>query len=379
MRTVPISILAVLLCAATICHADFKYTEQSQVTGGTLVSMTKTLGVFSKNARHATDPQLSTTMVKGGRMRQEHADGTVEIIDLEGKRFINIDTAKKTYTTMTFDEFKAAMQRAQERAKEEQAKQTEKHPEAANVKIVPKMHSEETGATKTLLNLPTKEVKWRIDMEMQSTDPNAQAQAQAQGQAQSATMTLNSDSWIAESVPGYDEMQQFYIKMAKELDWLPGTMGGMAGMNSQMGSAMDEFRKNAIKVKGMPLLTYVSMGMGVSGASGAQATQANAQQPAPAQQTSDSTSSMPTNTKDAISKGLGSMLGGFGKKKKQQDQPPASDSGAAQPTPNSASLMDTTTQVTAYSNDSLDKSLFDVPAGYVQVPSNPDDPLSMRH
>jgi len=308
-------------------------------------------------------------------MRQEHADGTVEIIDLDGKRFININTTKKTYTTMTFDEFKAAMQRAQERAKEEQAKQTEKHPEAANVKIVPKLHSEETGATKTILNLPTKEVKWRLDMEMQSTDPNAQAQAQ--GQAQSATMTLNSDSWIAESVPGYDEMQQFYIKMAKELNWLPGTMGSIVGMNPQMGSAMDEFRKNAIKVKGMPLLTTVSMGMGVSGMPADQAGQP-AQQPAPAQQTSDSSSSVPTNAKDALTKGLGGMLGGFGKKKKQQQDQQAADASSAQPA-SSNSLMDTTTQVMSYASDTLDKSLFDIPAGYVQVPSNPDDPMSMRH
>ena len=373
-RTANVVLAASSLLAATLCHADFKYTQQSQVTGGSLVSMTKTLGVFSKNARQVTEPQLSTTMVKGGRLRQEHADGTVEIIDLEGKRFINIDTTKKTYTTMTFDEFKAAMQRAQERAKEEQAKQTEKHPEAANVKIVPKLHSEETGATKTILNLPAKEMKWRLDMEMQSTDPNAQAQPQAQ----SATMTLNSDSWIAESVPGYDEMQQFYIKMAKELNWLPGTMGSMAGMNSQMGSAMDEFRKNAIKVKGMPLLTYVSMGMGVTGASGDQTAQTNTQQPAPAQQTSDSSSSVPTNTKDAISKGIGNMLGGFGKKKKQQDQQASADAGPSQPaSPNS--LMDTTTQVMSYSSDALDKNLFDIPAGYLQVPSNPDDPLSTRH
>ncbi len=37
MRTVPISVLAAMLLAATICHADFKYVQQSQVTGGSLV------------------------------------------------------------------------------------------------------------------------------------------------------------------------------------------------------------------------------------------------------------------------------------------------------------------------------------------------------
>jgi hypothetical protein len=373
-------LVSCMLLSASMCHADFKYTQQSQVTGGSLVSMTKTLGVFSKNARKITEPQLSTTMVKGGRMRQEHSDGTVQIIDLEGKRFINIDTANKTYSTMTFDEFKAAMQRAQERAKEEQAKAQAdaqaKHPEAANVKIVPKMSSEETGATKTILNLPTKEVKWRLDMEMQSTDPNAQAQAQG---PQSITTTINSDSWIAESVPGYEEMHQFFMKMAKELDWLPGTMSGMTGMNLQSGQAMDEFRKNSIKLKGMPLLQTTSMSLGASGMPPAQAAQGSQQpaaQPASTQQTSDS-SSVPTSAHDAISKGIGSMLGGFGKKKKAQDG--STDQSSGQPAAASNSLMDTQTQVMSYSSDPLDKGLFDIPAGYTQVQANPDDPMAVKH
>ena len=40
-----------------LSRADFKYTQQSKITGGSIVSMTKTLGVFSKNARQLTDPQ----------------------------------------------------------------------------------------------------------------------------------------------------------------------------------------------------------------------------------------------------------------------------------------------------------------------------------
>lgn len=366
-----------ILFAATACHADFKYTQSSQVTGGTLVSMTKTLGVFSKNARQITEPQLSTTMVKGNRMRQERPDGTVSIIDLDGRRFINIDPAKKTYSTMTFEEFKAAMQRAQERAKEEQAKAQAKHPEAANYKIVPKMQSQETGATRTILNLPTREVKWQLDMEVQSTDPNAQAPAQG------ATTRMTSDSWIAESVPGYDEMHQFYLKMAKELDWLPGTMGNMMGMNPQTGAAMDEFRKNALKLKGMPLVTYTSMGMGATGVPPSQTASGQTAQPAsqPAPQQTQDQNSVPTNAKDAITKGLGGMLGGFGKKKKQPEQQPSSDQSAAssgQPAA-AGSLMDMQIEVKSYSNDTLDKSLFEIPSGFTQVQANADDPFAMRH
>jgi len=144
-RCLPLTLLA--MCG--LSRADFKYTQQSKITGGSIVSMTKTLGVFSKNARQLTDPQVSTMSLKGNRLRQEHSDGTVEIIDLDGRRFIRIDPAKKTYSTMTFEEFKAALERAQARAKEEQAKAAAKHPEAADYKIVPKMQSQETGATRT--------------------------------------------------------------------------------------------------------------------------------------------------------------------------------------------------------------------------------------
>jgi len=371
-RCLPLTLLA--MCG--LSRADFKYTQQSKITGGSIVSMTKTLGVFSKNARQLTDPQVSTMSLKGNRLRQEHSDGTVEIIDLDGRRFIRIDPAKKTYSTMTFEEFKAALERAQARAKEEQAKAAAKHPEA-DYKIVPKMQSQETGATRTILNLPTKEVKWRMDMEIQSNDPKVQQQMQ------SATMSMNSDSWLAPSVPGYDELRQFYMRMAKELDWLPGAMGNPMGMNSQMGQAMEEFRKNSIKLQGMPLLQNVSFGMaGLPQNTGA-ATQP--QQPAPQQSQTQDQASAPVTPKEAISKSLGGMFGGFGKKKKQQEQqpPPAQPSGSAanpspantQPGTSSNSMMDMTIEVTSFSSSTLDKSLFDVPVGYTQVQQDPDQPF----
>jgi hypothetical protein len=43
-----------------------------------------------------------------------------------------------------------------------------------------------------------------------------------------------------------------------------------------------------------------------------------------------------------------------------------------------ASLVDMQIEVKSYSNDTLDKSLFEMPSGYARVPANPDDPLVMR-
>ena len=358
-------VFSILLVVCGISKADFKYTQSSKMTGGSLLTMTKSLGVFSKNARKLDEPQLSTIMVKGNRMRSEHSTGTVEIIDLDSRRFINIDTIKKTYSTMTFEEFKANMERAQERAKEEQAKAVAKHPEAANLKVTPKVHSEETGATRTILDLPTKEVKWQIEMQFESTDPKVQQQAQG------ASMTMNSDAWLAPSVPGYDEMRQFYVRMAKQLDWLPGAMGNMTGMNAQMGPAMREFQKNLATVKGMPLLQNISFGMTSTAVPQNQTSASQPSQTPPPQQ-SDDQGSVPTSTGSAISKGMGSVFGSFGKKKKHDQDAADSSNSAQQSGSATGALMEMQIKVTQYSNGSVDGGLFDIPAGYTQVQQDPN-------
>ena len=384
-----VSLVITLFLMCKPSRADFKYTQQSKVTGGALVGMTKTLGVFSKNMRQVTEPQTSTTMLKDNRLREERATGEIEIIDLDARRFIRVDPAKKTYTVMTFEEFKAALQHAKERAKEEQAKAMSKHPETQNVKLIPKFDAKATGATRTILGLNTDEMKMNMEMEIQSDDPKVKQQLQ------SASYWMNSDSWIAPSVPGYDEMRQFYLKMAKELDWLPGTLADSMNMASpQLGPAMDEFRKNAVKANGMPLLQYVSFGIAATGMPSGQGTGQPAQtgQPAPSSPPQAQDNSAPASPQDAISKSLGGMFGGFGKKKKQdqqQQQPqpaPAQDSSAStsgsapagQPTSANNSMMDMTMEVTSFSNNSLDKSLFDIPAGYTQVQQNPDEMFGGR-
>ena len=359
--------LTVMILAIGTSRADFKYTQQSKITGGALVGMTKTLGVFSKSARQATEPQLTTTMVHGNRMRTEQAaNGTIEIIDLDGKRFIHIDTAKKSYWIQTFEQFRQQMEQAQAKMKEEEAKNAAKHGDAQSVTIVPKVDVQATGQTRTIMNISSKEMKMRVDMLMKSTDPKTEADLEKSN----ASFWMTGDGWYG-PVPGYDEVRQFYVKMAKELDWLPGSMG----MTSpQMKQAGEEFRKNSLQMDGMPLVQFTSFGMaassqeGQSGNTQASTTQSS-QQPS---QSSASDNSTPTNPREAIGKSLGGL---FGKKKKQQQQNDSgtstaantTSSGVPQPAPAPGSMMDVMTEVTSYSTDSLDASLFDVPAGYTQV------------
>ncbi len=394
-------LVAMLLGGSVASRADFKYTESSKMTGGAMMGAMKFVGVFSKDARQANAPQVSTKAVKGNRFREERSDGSIEIIDLDGRRFIKIDPKAKTYSILTFEQMKQQMLRAQERMKEEMAKQPAQAGQRpkTNVKITPKIETTETGATRTILGLETKESKTRFEMQMETDDPKMQGQQ--------VSTVMNTDSWITPSIPGYDEIKQFYVKMAKEMDWVPGAVaGGMAnGMaNSNVQISMAELKKNNAKINGIPLLQTVSMTLGGNGmppAAGANAqAQPSAPPPPPPSQPPAQTQE-PTSAKEAIAQGIAGHfgLGGFGKKKKKAEDHPATDQPAttdnSQPATGSGStassapaaapagtpgaLMEMVIEVTSFSNSALDRSLFDVPVGYTQVQPPDLDAKPSRH
>jgi hypothetical protein len=328
-----VTLLALLLSTSTACFADFQYTENSKVTGGAMVGMTKFLGAFSKDAKQATQPTSSTISLKGNRMRREDNLGKVEVIDLDGRRFVHIDLKTKSYSVMTFDEMRAQIEEARQKAAEQQAKRGKgQNPQ---VKITPKISLTPGNGTRQILNYTAKETKTRVDMEMQSQDPKPG----------SAAMWMTADAWIA-PVKGHDELKAFYLRLAKELDWLPGAV---LGANPQMNVASVELQKSNARLNGMPLLTYTSMGMGPgqAGTSGQ-----NQQQSQP-----QSHSSNPV-----------SAIGGlFGKKKKDDSAQQDSGSAAGAPASPSGSLMDITTEVTSISTSRLDAALFETPGGFKQI------------
>ncbi|HKD81868.1 MAG TPA: hypothetical protein VKH81_19395 [Candidatus Angelobacter sp.] len=311
------------------CFADFQYTENSKITGGAAAGAMKFAGVFSKDARQATQGAVSTISLKGNKLRREDSLGMAEIIDLDGKQIIHLDSRKKTYSVMTFAEMKAQMEEARRKAAEQQAKHNKS--QQGQVTIVPKIQVSAGSGSKKLLDYTAKEMKVRVDMEMQSSDPKAQGQ--------SANMWVSSDSFIA-PVKGYDEMKRFYARLAKELDWVPGAV---LGANPQIAPAMVEYRKTAATLTGMPLLSMVSVGM-----AGQQASADDQKQTA-------------NSGGNPITQGIGGMF----KKKKKDDA--AQDDTSAKPAPNS--LMDTTIEVTSVSTSAVDAGLFQIPQGYKQIPA----------
>ena len=109
----------------------------------------------------------------------------------------------------------------------------------------------QTGATRTINGFQTKEtvltLEWK-DRINKSGNKGA--------------MTVVTDMWLAPNLPGYEEVANFYSKMAQKLAFAPG-MGGMAGMMGRqagMMKGMSEMYKEASKLEGVPVLQVIRMG-----------------------------------------------------------------------------------------------------------------------
>lgn len=316
-RTLLFAILAPSL------FADFSYRQTSKITGGALAGMMKFAGAFSKQAR---EPMVSTVLVKGSRMAHVSAH-QAQVIDLDSETITHIDFDRKQYSVMTFAEMQQALQQASEQMKRSRD---------ADVHFT--ISSKDTGATKQISGFDTHEMI--LNMRMEGTDKKT---------GNTGGLEVNADMWVAPRVSGYDEVAEFYKKMANKMAWNPGAsmFAGFAQSNPDISRGMGEVYKESAKLNGMPVYEVITIGGNMQGqaAPGAGAPQADGgEHPSAA---------------GALAGALGGRFG-LGKKKKAQQEEPqtASASGA---------LIEMTTELSGFSSSAVDSSKFDPPAGFQKV------------
>jgi hypothetical protein len=343
-----------VLTGSAVCmlaQADFSYDQAAKITGGAMQSMMRVAGAFSKSAR---EPIRSTIMVKGDRMATITGGERIDVVDLNGQTFTEIDLKKKTYSVVTFAEMAAALEKAAAEARKKDGQQTE---------VRMKADVKPTGATRNISGMDTKQTIVTITTEMENK------QEETKG-----AMSFVMDMWLAPKIAGYDEVRDFHTRFAQKVNWNP--FGGMVGaMMAGQGKGMSELVKEMSKIDGLPVLQIVKMG-GLAGQPGAEGAtpppqhQAEPQQP-PAAKAEDA----------AAGAALGRLggrlggLGGFGRKKKQDQEqapPPAQQEqqqAAAAPSGAPGSLMEMTVELSGFSSAAVDGSKFDVPPGFKKVDS----------
>jgi hypothetical protein len=156
--------------------------------------------------------------------------------------------------------------------------------------------------------------------------------------------------------------------MGHETNWVPPAS---VHVDPRVSESLGELQKNQGRLKGLPLLEYVTTSMVLPPGTATDAQNSNGSNSG----ASGSTSSNPppTSASDAMMRGLGGMFGGRKKKNDAAADPNSASSPNSQnpPPPPSTpgSLMEMTTQVTSFSDAALDPGIFEVPTGYTKVPS----------
>lgn len=372
MKTITAGALGFLLVFGTLpARADFKYTETSQITGGTVKSMMKFAGAFSKQASATMKPQVTSRSIKGNKMRTDHPDGTIEIIDLDARTITQIDDQHHTYSVITFEQMKAALDKAAQQAQAKSAQDPKQKDVKANMKA--KVYVTPSTATREIHGQTTHETKMDIEMEVEAQPDAQQSNGQPTGPV-SGTITTSVDSWVAPGISGYQEVADFYKKMAQEINW---TLPSNIQINPQVSQGMQELQKNQSALRGLPLLQYITMTMaGQQGAATSPQQNSNSSNSS-SSSTSSSNNSVPTSTSEAMMKGLGGL---FSKKKKKDDAADQNAQNTQNPPPPSTpgSLVEMTIEVNSFSDASLDSGLFAVPTGYTLVQKDPDQLLSKK-
>ena len=362
MKVVKSAVLGVLVAASASLHADFTYTETTQITGGSMLGVMKMAGAFSRQARQAGDPVVSTVAIKGNRMAHINPT-TTEIIDLDAETITTIDTLKRQYTVMTFEQMKQQIAAAAAKMKAQQQKSepaSPQQPPTTDVKF--QVHVRNTGQTKEVSGLSTNESI--LTMNMDATDKSS---------GQTGSLAITNDMWLAPEVPGYDEVKEFYRKFAVKMGTVFSSAinPAMLAQYQGAGKGMAEMAEEMSKLKGTPVLQVMRMGMTTDGTPLPAASEA----PLPPSPAGPAIPSAGDVAKQSASSAINSKLnsfgfGGFGKKK--ADPPPADPAPAAAAQPTSSVLMETNTQMGGFSR-TVNEANFAIPAGFKLMETRPEN------
>ncbi len=363
MKRAACLVLALCLVLPPSVFADFQYQETTKLTGGSLLTMMKFMGAFSKQARQANEPITSTVLVKGARMAHVSKDVT-EIIDLDKETITHIDHAKKQYSVMTFQQLKQQIEQAAAEAKKRQAEEGAKSGPSPDpqAEMTFKANVRNTGAAKQVSGLNTSESILAMTAEI--TDKKT---------GNKGTFAITNDMWMTPEIPGYSEVRDFNQKWAQKMGMIfkDAMSQQMSAMQPGMAQGYGELAKEMSKLKGMPVLQVTRMGSTPDGKPLPAASEAplppSPEMPSAGEMAKEGAKESATS---AIASKIG--LGGFGHfgRKKKEEPPkeqPSDQQKGRQAQAGPAVLIETNSEMSGFSTASIDAARFEVPAGYKQV------------
>ena len=315
-------------------QADFSYQETTKITGGSLTKMMK----FIPGGGKMFEPKTSSVYLKGDRLVHVLPD-TMSIIDLASETMTEVNLEKKTYASITFAEMREAMEKMAARMQEAMAKSKKSGEPAPQFDM--KMSIKGTGQTRTISGIDTRQYIMLIDMNVKA-EPGA---------APIGMSEIETDMWMAKKIPGYDEVQAFYVRMSKKMGYSPN-MNPLLMQQAGSAEGLKKAAEEIAKLDGTPVLTITRM-KGTSAMAGMMGSPSSANQD--------------NNDRPKMGGLAGLAAGGImgGLRRKNKDAPKAEET--ATPAPADNVMMETQSEHSGFSSASIPAAKLDIPAGFQKV------------
>lgn len=327
------SLLFLLLLPGLLLSAEpdvKKETETKFEFKGTLGTMMKLFG--------GNKPKYQVEYLKGMRKRIDAVDkkGKIEssqIIDLARELFISIDYKDKKYTEMTFDQWRemmksglAGMMRQDAEAREQQPDQ-----QKPELKLKFDVSIDRPGDTDKIDGREVEKVVMTLKTiaDVEATDEESGEKITGRG-----GMTVTNTNWMAKSAEGQEEEMAFHKAMAEKLDFMPGQsgfaemMGAIMKQNPDLAAALEKLQEESGNLEGLAMRSESVIE--TWGESDQQKEQ-----------------------KDDAPKSLGGLFKGIGKKLGKKDDGDSKNV-----------LLETHTEISSYSTETLHDDVFAVPANF---------------
>jgi hypothetical protein len=357
-----------LTCGASVALADVTVQQRVSVEGAGIMSAANMSGttktaISGDRSRTDSDIQLQSRIV---RMLAHGAVGpTAEIVRLDQDRIDRLDITRKQYTETTFEDLRTRLQKAMDKAQDNQ-NQGQEGPKPMDESkcewLEPKADVKRTGEKATYAGFEAEHLTIVASQPCKDKETGAICE-----------VALALDEWLAPKFTARAEEEKFQHAYAQKigLDLTSGRGGGPFGggdinqraqsMFGRYSGIWSEIVSKTKDVKGYPVKMSFSFAFG-----GTECKNGKGQQ---AQSSSDDNSSAgPGGLAGQVAGKLGSL---FHRKKDESQTDTAAAAPAGTPAvtlPNGlVPIITMTSELVSVSTDSVSSAIFDVPGDFKKV------------
>ena len=252
-RLAVIAAVTVPLLTFAVAHpyADVKTREQVNM------KFEGFLGFLLNRGKAAKEGLVSTAAVKGNRkatMSEERGD----IIDLGEEKVYTLDVKKKEYSVKTFDQIRAEMREAADKARKEQEKQEPQEkgePQKPQKEYEVDFDAKDTGQKKPIIGYDTHETVVTITV-----------REKGKTLEESGGIVMTSDMWLAPRIPELKELADFDMRYWKALQegsgvpsMSPEQVAQLMASFPLLGKAMERMQKDGDKLSGTAIDTTTTL------------------------------------------------------------------------------------------------------------------------